>query len=261
MIRGLHGLFYSSEPEAMRAFLRDKVRLPHTDVGEGWLIFDLPEGDVGVHPVDDSGQPSRGTHDVSFYCDDIEGTVTDLKSRGVQFKGPVQDHGYGFVTYFTMPGGVDVQLYEPKYQKSSRPASAGARNEVWNLRSGRSWRRMRDVFAASCGRFGMRLVQFSIQGNHVHLIVEADCHESLSRGMQGLCVRIAKALNSMMQRENHTHHFGESGVDPYSSAALLGEERELVLALPHGCLLRAGWRRSKRLPSTAMRVVQFGAAT
>jgi|SRR5438105_5536226 len=120
MIRGLHGLFYSSEPEALRAFLRDKVRLPHTDVGEGWLIFDLPEGDVGVHPVDESGEPSPGTHDVSFYCDDIEGTVADLKSRGVQFKHEVQDHGYGFVTYFTMPGGVEVQLYEPKYQKRSR---------------------------------------------------------------------------------------------------------------------------------------------
>jgi predicted enzyme related to lactoylglutathione lyase len=129
MIRGLHGLFYSSEPEAMRAFLRDKVRLPHTDVGEGWLIFDLPEGDVGVHPVDEAGAPSPGTHDVSFYCDDIEGTVADLKSRGVQFKHDVQDHGYGFVTYFTMPGGVEVQLYEPKYQKRARPASAGARSK------------------------------------------------------------------------------------------------------------------------------------
>lgn len=49
MIRGLHGLFYTSEPEAMRAFLRDKMQLPWTDVGEGWLIFDLPQADVGVH--------------------------------------------------------------------------------------------------------------------------------------------------------------------------------------------------------------------
>src|SRR5205085_6094606 len=131
MIRGLHGLFYSSEPEALRAFLRDKVRLPHTDVGEGWLIFDLPEGDVGVHPVDESGEPSPGTHDVSFYCDDIEGTVADLKSRGVQFKHEVQDHGYGFVTYFTMPGGVEVQLYEPKYQKTARAvAPTGTKSAV-----------------------------------------------------------------------------------------------------------------------------------
>jgi len=117
MIRGLHGLFYSSDAPAMRAFIRDKLKLPCTDVGDGWLIFDLPEGDLGVHPLDESGQPPAGTHDVSFYCDDIRGTVADLKARGVQFRGGVADHGYGLVTYFTMPGGVTVQLYEPKYQK------------------------------------------------------------------------------------------------------------------------------------------------
>ena len=117
MIRGIHGLFYSSEADAMRAFLRDKLRLPYTDVGDGWLIFDLPEGDVGVHPIDENGRPASGTHDISFYCDDIKGTVAELRSRGVNFKGEIADHGYGFVTYFTMPGGVEVQLYEPKYQK------------------------------------------------------------------------------------------------------------------------------------------------
>ncbi len=123
MIRGLHGLFYSSEPEAMREFLRDKLQLPHTDVGEGWLIFDLPEADLGVHPVDESGKPPSGTHDVSFYCDDIHGTVAGLRARGVEFQGDVADHGYGFVTYFTMPGGVVVQLYEPKYAKRAATAS------------------------------------------------------------------------------------------------------------------------------------------
>jgi len=126
MIRGLHGLFYSSEPEAMRAFLRDKLRLPHTDVGGGWLIFDLPEADVGVHPTDDDGA-NAGEHDVSFYCDDIQGTVADLRSRGVQFTQEVADHGYGFVTYFSMPGGVRVQLYEPKYEKASAKRASPAR--------------------------------------------------------------------------------------------------------------------------------------
>lgn len=120
MIRGLHGLLYSSDPEATRAFLRDKLRLPYTDTGDGWLIFDLPEGDLGVHPVE--GEPPAGTHDVSFYCDDIHGTVAELRGRGVAFDQEVEDHGYGFVTYFTMPGGVRVQLYEPKYRKHpSRP--------------------------------------------------------------------------------------------------------------------------------------------
>ena len=118
MIRGLHGLIYSSDAEASRAFVRDKLQLPHTDVGQGWLIFDLPEGDLGFHPSDsamDGAAP--GTHDVSMYCDDIHGTVAELRSRGVEFRGEVADHGYGYVTYFTIPGGIEVQLYEPKYQK------------------------------------------------------------------------------------------------------------------------------------------------
>lgn len=127
MIRGLHGLFYSSEPEAMRAFLRDKVKLPFTDTGGGWLIFDLPEADLGVHPIDDSGQPPSGTHNVSFYCDDIETTVAEMRARGVTFTHDPVDHGYGFVTYFEMPGGVEVQLYQPKYEKRvTQPKAAKA---------------------------------------------------------------------------------------------------------------------------------------
>lgn len=118
MIRGLHGLFYSSDPEATRAFFRDQVQLPGSDVGDGWWIFDLPEGDLGVHPVEEGS--SAGTHDVSFYCDDIHGTVADLKSRGVPFLKEVEDHGYGLVTYFQAPGGVRVQLYEPRYVKGTK---------------------------------------------------------------------------------------------------------------------------------------------
>ncbi len=133
MIRGLHGLFYSSQAEETRAFMRDKLRLPFTDVGQGWLIFDLPEGDIGVHPTDESTH--TGGHDVSFYCDDIEGTVADLRARGVAFDGEVADQGYGYVTYFTMPGDIRVQLYEPKYRKrASRPKPArsagGAKRKV-----------------------------------------------------------------------------------------------------------------------------------
>ena len=53
MIRGVHTMFYSSEVEALRAFMRDKLGFRSTDVGGGWLIFDLPEADMGCHPADD----------------------------------------------------------------------------------------------------------------------------------------------------------------------------------------------------------------
>lgn len=120
MIKGVHAMFYTADAEGLRAFLRDKLKLPFTDVGEGWLIFDLPEGDVGVHPVDHPGSPLSGTHNVSFYCDDLQGTVADLKARGVSFDDPIADRGYGLVTHFKMPGGVEVELYQPHYQKRAR---------------------------------------------------------------------------------------------------------------------------------------------
>jgi predicted enzyme related to lactoylglutathione lyase len=116
MIRGLHAMFYSSQADELRAFLRDKLGLGATDVGEGWLIFNPPEADLGVHPTED-GEPPSGTADISFYCDDIEATVRDLESRGVEFTHAVEDHGYGLVTHFKAPGNFEVQLYQPRYSK------------------------------------------------------------------------------------------------------------------------------------------------
>ncbi len=122
MIRGIHGLLYSSNPNATRAFFRDVVQLPGNDIGGGWWIFDFPEGDLGVHPIEPGAK--AGEHDVSFYCDDIVATVRALRARGVKFTHPVADHGYGLVTYFQAPGGIKIQLYEPKYTK---PAKRGTR--------------------------------------------------------------------------------------------------------------------------------------
>jgi catechol 2,3-dioxygenase-like lactoylglutathione lyase family enzyme len=122
MITGVHAMFYTEEPEATRTFLRDKLGFPSTDVGDGWLIFDLPEAELGCHPPNPAEGAPAGTHDISFYCDEIHGTVAELRSRGVEFTGPVEDHGYGLVTHFRMPGGVAVQLYQPQYTKRRGPA-------------------------------------------------------------------------------------------------------------------------------------------
>ena len=48
MIKGVHTMFYSSEVEALRVFIRDKLGFKATDVGGGWLIFDIPEADMAV---------------------------------------------------------------------------------------------------------------------------------------------------------------------------------------------------------------------
>lgn len=71
----------------------------------------------------------------------------------------------------------------------------------WNLRSHRALRVLEGAFLAARDRFGLRLVHYSVQGNHLHLIVEAGGKESLARGMKGLEVRMARALNQMMGRK------------------------------------------------------------
>jgi catechol 2,3-dioxygenase-like lactoylglutathione lyase family enzyme len=116
MIRGMHAMFYSSQAEALRAFLKDKLGLVGTDVGGGWLIFDAPEADLGVHPTEGSDAAS-GTSDISFYCDDITETVGELRARGVEFTQEIEDHGYGLVTFFKVPGNFKIQLYQPKYAR------------------------------------------------------------------------------------------------------------------------------------------------
>ena len=117
MIRGVHTMFYSHKPDELRAFLRDVLGFPATDVGDGWLIFQLPEADMGVHPTGYEGAPPSGTPDISFYCDDIHATVAELEAKGVEFVAEVSDQGFGWVTRFKMPGDLVVQLYQPRYDK------------------------------------------------------------------------------------------------------------------------------------------------
>ena len=132
---------------------------------------------------------------------------------------------------------------------------------------------MRKCFAAARGLHGLRLVEFTVMGNHLHLIVEAESSVSLSRGMQGLCIRLAKALNAALRRRsgrvfadhyhshllrspaevanalkyvsgNAGHHFGQRGLDWFSSQN--PELRELLMA-PASWLLSVGWRRARHL--------------
>ena len=117
MIRGLHALLYTPKPEELRAFIRDKLGFPFTDTGEGWLIFDMPEADLGCHPSD------RVFHSISFYCDNIRKTVEELKSRGVEFTSDISEEEWGLLTHFRMPGEVEVELYQPKYEKRVRSKS------------------------------------------------------------------------------------------------------------------------------------------
>jgi predicted enzyme related to lactoylglutathione lyase len=109
MITGVHALFYTTDPEGARAFLRDKLQLPHFDAMPGWPLFDAPSGIIGCHP---SAEPAHG---IAFSCDDIQATISELQGRGVHFPGSVQEEPWGWTTEFEVPGAGAVQLYQPKY--------------------------------------------------------------------------------------------------------------------------------------------------
>jgi putative transposase len=87
-----------------------------------------------------------------------------------------------------------------KFRRGTIHVTVRVRQEVWSLRTHRCFRALKYAFARGCERFGFRLVHFSVQGNHVHMIVEAPDAVALGRAMKGLEVRMARALNKVMAR-------------------------------------------------------------
>jgi len=111
MITGAHSIIYSKNPEADRAFLRDVLRLPNVDVGQGWLIFGLPPAEVAIHPSDENNQ-----HEFYLMCDDIEAFVTQMKKSGIDC-GAVDDQGWGLLSQLALPGGGKLGVYQPRHAR------------------------------------------------------------------------------------------------------------------------------------------------
>jgi REP element-mobilizing transposase RayT len=110
-----------------------------------------------------------------------------------------------------------------------------------NLRRRKEYAALRAAFGKGCARFGFRLVHYSVQGNHLHLLVEAQGRSALARGMQGLLVRIARGLNRLWARR------GSVFADRYHDRILRTPHevrRALVYVLHnakrHGLLIRDG---------------------
>lgn len=71
---------------------------------------------------------------------------------------------------------------------------------VGNLRSKRRFQSIKQALRGGAERFECRLVHFSVQKNHLHLLVEPRDRRSLMRAMKGLQVRLARRLNNALQR-------------------------------------------------------------
>jgi REP element-mobilizing transposase RayT len=113
---------------------------------------------------------------------------------------------------FSRRGGARAGAGRPRKEKRTAPHRARpehahrfpvhvtlrVKERVWNLRSQRCYNVISRAFRRGCDRFGLRLTHYSVQGNHLHLIVEAGDARALARGAQGLTIRIAKGLNRLM---------------------------------------------------------------
>lgn len=75
-----------------------------------------------------------------------------------------------------------------------------ARASVGNLRGARLFRAVERALAEGRGRFGFRLVHFSVQFDHLHLLVEAPDAQTLTQAMRGLAVRLARRINRALGR-------------------------------------------------------------
>jgi hypothetical protein len=97
-------MFYSSDAEGPRVFLRDKLGLKATDIKEVGVIFNLPEADMGSHPAHKTDIAPSGTSNISFSCDVYINQLMTPQTKLAIFKGEMEAHVYRQVLFFQAPG-------------------------------------------------------------------------------------------------------------------------------------------------------------
>jgi hypothetical protein len=128
-ITGAHSIIYSTDPDADRAFLKDVLRFPNVDVGDGWLIFGLPPAEVAVHPSE-----KNDVHEFYLMCDDVGALVAELQERGIAC-APVMDQGWGVITEVALPGGGKLGIYQPRHARPPAMRSSPAAKKTATKRS------------------------------------------------------------------------------------------------------------------------------
>ena len=126
-IVGSHSIIYSKDPAADRIFMKEVLKFPNVDVGDGWLIFGLPPSEVAVHPSE-----KNDVHEFYLMCDDVEELVAGLNERGIVCD-PIHNLGWGLITQVLLPGGGKLGIYQPRHSRP--PAMAAARKAA--TRSGK----------------------------------------------------------------------------------------------------------------------------
>lgn len=113
------------------------------------------------------------------------------------------------------------------------------REEVPSLRSRRFMRECRASLARACERGSFRVVHYSVQRNHLHLIVEAQGKRALASGMKSISARVARAVNRIFRRSGPV-------LDGRYHVRVLETPREVRNALAYVLLnVRKHWKQRR----------------
>jgi predicted enzyme related to lactoylglutathione lyase len=117
VINATHSIIYAEDADKARTFFRDVLGLANVDAHGGWLIFKLPPSELGIHPGGTSSSPGppSGHHELYLMCDDIESTMSELESVGVEFTSGIEQAGFGRLTHMRVPGAGEIGLYQPRH--------------------------------------------------------------------------------------------------------------------------------------------------
>ena len=125
MIKAVHTLIYSDDPEATRAFLRDVLGWPSVAEPGGtppWPIFKTGPSEMGVHPTSggsgDDAYASPRHHSISLMCDDVAATKAELEAKGAVFSSEITDYGFGLAAMLDVPGADPIMVYEPRHPEA-----------------------------------------------------------------------------------------------------------------------------------------------
>ncbi len=131
--------------------------------------------------------------------------VNRNKKTSIQIQLPFRSWGGARPGAARKPAGARAGVsHRPRAKLAARHpvhVTVRVREGLPALRNRRVYAVLRGAFAAGCDRFGFRLAHYSVQRDHVHMIVEAKDRHALTRGMQRMLIRVEKALNRLWGRK------------------------------------------------------------
>ena len=125
VINGAHFLLYSKDPEADRSFFRDVLGFRSVDAGHGWLIFQMPPAEMGIHPGNGEFVQTHAEHSLLgavlyLMCDDLRSTMQSFENKQIGCT-EVLEAEWGVTTTVKLPSGGSIGLYQPKHPTAIAP--------------------------------------------------------------------------------------------------------------------------------------------